>query len=254
MSLFVSSFLLVFRPFGLTSLSGVYGMAIIGGFGLVTFGVLLFTHLVIPFLLPKQFASSSWTVAREIGWFLLHISLIGLGNLAYLAAFNLSTVDLSTILNFQFYTLAVGSIPIVASTLTKAPNSSSLEKTGSTVHVPGFIELRGKNREEVLRLKPQQLIALQSEGNYVKVIVGTAGKQKSRLLRGSLSGIEEQLKENPSLRRVHRTAIINTANILELKGDSQGGRVWLKGMDSPLPVSRSHIRSLRQRISCTLIV
>jgi len=254
MSLFVSCFLLVFRPFGLSSLSGFYGMAIIFGFGLVTFGVLLFTHLVVPYLLPKQFTSSSWTVSREIGWSLFHISLIGFGNLTYLAAFNLSTVDVSTVLNFQFYTLAVGSIPIVAITLTKTPGSVQHEKRPSAIHTQAFIELRGENREEVLRLKPQQLIALQSEGNYVKVIVGTDDKLKSRLLRGSLSRVERQLKAHPNFMRVHRTSIINTTNISDLKGDSQGGRVWLKGMSSPLPVSRSHIRSLRQQVGSNIFV
>ncbi|MEL6820209.1 MAG: LytTR family DNA-binding domain-containing protein, partial [Calditrichota bacterium] len=97
-------------------------------------------------------------------------------------------------------------------------------------------------------------IALQSEGNYVRIVVGGEGKHKSKLLRGSLSGMEAQLNQHPSLMRIHRTSIVNTANITELKGDSQGGKVWLRGLSSPLPVSRKHIRVLKQRVSSSLIV
>ncbi|MGH1364684.1 MAG: LytR/AlgR family response regulator transcription factor [Calditrichia bacterium] len=254
MSCFVGIFLLIFKPFGLSTLTGLLSIPILLGFGLVTFLVLLFTHMVIPRVFPNLFQTKSWTVWKEIIWSMTHISLIGLGNLFYFGWLSLTTVDWTALMNFQLYTLAVGMIPIVVMTLIRQPRSRTELKIVPVVEAPDTISLLGNNKDEMVKFSASQLVSLQSEGNYVRVVVAEGNKSKDRLMRVSLSAVEKQLEGQPNIFRVHRTVLINLSRVDSLRGSAQGGELTMQGLPTPLPVSRSRIQELRRLVDSRLTV
>jgi len=183
-----------------------------------------------------------------------HVFLIGFGNLFYFGWLSLTTVDWTTLMNFQLYTLAVGMIPIVVMTLIRQPRSRPELKIVPVVEAPDTISLLGNNKNEMVKFSAAQLVSIQSEGNYVRVVVAEGNKSKDRLLRVSLSAVEAQLEGQPNIFRIHRTVLINLSRADSLRGSAQGGELTMHGLSTPLPVSRSRIQELRRLVDGRLTV
>lgn len=83
-SLFIGLFLLVFQPFGLHDWQTPAKMEKMLGFGLVTFGVMVVDSFLLPWLFPRYFSDSRWTVGKEIIRTLLLLFVIAIGNRIYL--------------------------------------------------------------------------------------------------------------------------------------------------------------------------
>src|SRR5262245_12720604 len=65
-AVFISLFLFVFQPFGLSRLDNRPMVWIAAGFGVVTFLVVFMEMWALPLLFPAYFKESNWTVGREI--------------------------------------------------------------------------------------------------------------------------------------------------------------------------------------------
>ena len=68
-------------------------------------------------------------------------------------------------------------------------------------------------------------------------------KIKKLLIRISLSNILKQV-ETHSIKKCHRSYIINLEKVKDLKGNAQGYKLILPEIDSEIPVSRSFISSI----------
>jgi len=85
------------------------------------------------------------------------------------------------------------------------------------VSCPGRPMIAIKARGTILLINPGDVVAVQAEGNYVSL----QRESDSYLLRESISRVEEKLKPYGFI-RIHRSALVNTTFVVEIKPYSTG--------------------------------
>jgi hypothetical protein len=263
--LFVSVFLLIFKPFG----SGDYILEgrtwILWGYGFVTFLILLADMLVLPAVFPGFFNEKKWNIAKGIGFQFWHIFSIGSANLLYAALVGKKEISLLAVPGFLLQALAVGFFPItlgiysIHSILlkkytesTRRINDNILPLDSRTVEPennPQVIALSSESGKEEVEIRLQDLLFIKSADNYVEIYRTENDQIKMTLLRSSLKRMEQDLKDHPSLFKCHRAYLVNINNISRIAGNSQGYRLIFKGTEDSIPVSRHSSKNLFKLIT-----
>jgi hypothetical protein len=258
--LFVSVFLLIFKPFG----SGAYILEsrtwILWGYGFVTFLILLVDMLVWPAVFPGFFNEKKWNVAKGIGFQFWHIISIGAANLLYAALVGEKEIRLLAVPRYLLQALAVGFFPItigifsIQSILSKKyaestrrlnDNILGLEsRTAEPEKNPQIVVFSSEGGKEEVEIRLQELLFIKSADNYVEIYRTENDKIKRIFLRSSLKRIEQDLKEHPFLFKCHRAFLVNIKNISRVAGNSQGYQLIFKGIEYAIPVSRNTSKNL----------
>lgn len=104
--------------------------------------------------------------------------------------------------------------------------------------------------KEDFELNLSQLYYIAAEDNYSRIFMLENETLREKLLRITLKGIEQQIK-NPDIIRCHRSYMINLSIPFEVGGDSSGYFLTLKNFKDKIPISRTRgkqvIASLRER-------
>lgn len=243
----VSLIVFVFKPFGFHSYPGNQVLAALG-FGLITFlSVIISNQLVKNHLLLKVF--SRWTIMTEIVHAVFTLSLISVFN-HFLLVFmhGLSEADWLFFLYSVMITIAVGVFPITGVVLFRYHNTLKTNlakiindqkgKVGEKRTVLLNFTSVNKSQDD-LRLPIDQFICAESIKNVVHVFYEEEGILKECELRNTLSQLYTSL-DHPYIFRCHRSFFINTNRIKTAKGNSNGYKLLMKGLDRELPVSRSY--------------
>ena len=263
--LFVSVFLLVFKPFG----SGDYILEgrtwILWGYGFVTFFILLVDMLVWPAVFPGFFNETKWNVARGIGFQFWHIISIGAANLLYAALVGEKEIRLLAVPGYLLQALAVGFFPItlgifsIHSILLKKyaestrrinDNILALEsQTADSEKNSEIVAFSSEGGKEEVEIRLQDLLFIKSADNYVEIYKNENDQIKMIFLRSSLKRIEQTLKDHPFLFKCHRAFLVNIKNISKGAGNSQGYKLIFKGIEYAIPVSRYTSKNLFKLIT-----
>lgn len=263
--LFVSVFLLIFKPFG----SGEYILEgrtwILWGYGFVTFLILLVDMLVWPAVFPGFFNETKWNVAKGIGFQFWHIISIGTANLLYAAFVGEKEIRLLAVPGYLLQALAVGFFPItigifsIQSILlkkhaesTKRLNDNILaleSRTAEPEKNPQIVAFSSEGGKEEVEIRLQDLLFIKSADNYVEIYRSENDKIKRIFLRSSLKRIEQDLKDHPFLFKCHRAFLVNIKNISRVAGNSQGYQLIFKGIEYAIPVSRYTSKNLFKLIT-----
>ncbi len=258
-SLFIALFMLVFQPFGLGNFQHQYKTFIITGYGLISFIVLTINLFVVLFFFKKWFNESSWTLKKQILWLIWTIFSIGVGNYLYSAVI-FSFWSWLGFFVFQFYTLAVGIIPIVVLTilqqnymlsqnLKSAHDINANLKHNDETDEKQTICLISDNQKDKLEIKLSDFLYIESTGNYIEVYFIIDNKLDTSILRSTLKRIELQLENYATILKCHRAFLVNINKIMQVKGNSQGLRLVLKNAETEIPVSRNYAKSLKEKLN-----
>jgi DNA-binding LytR/AlgR family response regulator len=109
-----------------------------------------------------------------------------------------------------------------------------------------LIRIESQLKKEELLFYPNQLIYAESDGNYIAFHLNLENQIKKRIIRNSISNVEQQLSAIPFLFRTHRAYIVNLKKVSSQKGNTLGYRLKLSGIDSEIPVSRQKTRDFDQ--------
>ncbi|MFN3528905.1 MAG: LytR/AlgR family response regulator transcription factor [Bacteroidia bacterium] len=245
--IFVSLFLLVFQPFGFDQIPSRKLLHAIN-YGLVCFGIMVVTNIIVVRLFPRYFLENSWTTGKQIVLTMFTIGLIGWGNALYTSyAFGLKLPGKS-ILHFELITLAIGIFPVSASYIFNQLLLQRRYQTGAIQLNQQFkpralseerLVLRGENQDEELQLSSQELYYLQAAENYVEIHYLLDKEHKKILMRGSMRSFESQLAAQDHFLRCHKSFIVNKNRVVGFSGNAQGYRLQLLHLDAEIPVSRS---------------
>jgi len=261
MGLFISFFLVLFEPFGLSSFQNKYRLYYEIGYGVVTSLTLLVHYFAFPFLFQKEFIDSKWTVKKQIVWQIWILFSIGFANFLYSSFFFHFLNNIKAFLYYQFYTLSVGIIPVVVITVwnnnrllarnLKIANAYNTDFAANTTSLPREekVCLMAENSKDKLDVNSSDLIYITSTGNYIQVFYQTEKNLKSILLRNTLKQAEDQLKENHFMIKCHRAFLVNKNKIVQVKGNSQGLRLVLEGTEEEIPISRNLSKNLMDIIN-----
>jgi DNA-binding LytR/AlgR family response regulator len=258
--LFVSLFLWVFKPFG----SGDYILEgrtwILWGYGFVTFLVLLADMIVGPVVFPGFFNEAKWNLSRAIGFQFWHIISIGAANLCFAAFVGGEEIRLWAAPVFILQALAIGFFPLTISMFsvqsillkkyaesTRRMNDSLVaakDRSGEPAGDPTTAAVSSENGKERVEIRLADLLLIKSVDNYVEIYTAKKDQVNMIMLRSSLSRIERELGDHPSLFKCHRAFLVNIHNIARVTGNSQGYRLVFKGIEFPVPVSRKTSKDL----------
>ncbi|PLX09669.1 MAG: hypothetical protein C0596_01220 [Marinilabiliales bacterium] len=199
-SVFISLFLWVFKPFGLQSLESENKDLIIIGYGFVTFAVLLIDLILIPFIVKNIFNEDNWKLYKEVLWLIFIVLTIVVGNYLYSVKLNVITWHgLTGFVLFTFFTLAIAIIPIVVIILITwnlhlRRNIDSSEKLNSSIDSSGttidntLIKLNSGKEEFAFQIN--EILFMESDGNYINVNYCSEGVMKRQLIRNTIKNIE----------------------------------------------------------------
>ncbi len=234
-------FLAIIGPFDAADLSLVFRIQLMIGYGFVT----VFSYLV---CIPIQ----NW-VYRQFGYWnwLLEIATLMLFSFICLpASYRYYITDwVNGDYGFPRFTLEIylPTLVILLPLLALARWFATRKSAETTIPTPptiltasDWVQLSGSNKLDILRLRPDQLIALSAANNYVTVYYLEEGTLRKKLLRSTLTKMQEEV---PLLLRVHRSHLINPLHFLEWKGTSTAVLTQLE-----IPVTQAYKEDLLQRL------
>jgi hypothetical protein len=259
---FVAGFLYTFKPFGISSAQGNHDLWISLSFGAVTFLSLLIL-LVLFQSFPKVFNDDKWTLGKELFFSALNFFFVGNANFLFMKYGCYRVDGYIDYGGMMFATFAVGFFPytfllLISHLRNLKLNMSRAEGLTSELRhaerseaIPQELKviLEGQNDKEEVKINPKDIILISSSGNYIEVYFIKNLALERKVLRGSLSKIEESLLEFDFFFRCHRTHLVNLERVEEVKGNSQGYRLAFGQDIHDIPVARTKNHEFRELIS-----
>lgn len=106
------------------------------------------------------------------------------------------------------------------------------------------VTLRGSTSESVT-LQVDDLLYIESVGNYVKVCYMKDGGLQADMLRATSKQMEEALKGYPTIVRCHRAFLVNLAQVEKAVVQPNSLQLKMRHTGVMLPVSRSHASHIK---------
>jgi len=262
--LFVATFLLVFKPFGIDIAvynqdSYVTYKSI--GFGVVSFLVCLFTYYVPIRIFPKFFEEKNYTVGKDLFMCALLILLIGICNSIYAHFFSI-VEDGFHVGNMIWQTFLVGIFPITFLTFlqynrlvrsnTKGSQDINIVNDNSSAHniamkkTPSYYNVMGEKGQIAINL--EDLLFLESDGNYAHVHQFKNGTYSKTMYRTTLKSLEEY-NRYANVIRCHISFIVNLDQVTNVSGNAQGLKMTIKNSEEQVPVSRKYINQVKNHFN-----
>lgn len=247
---FIGGFLLFFKPFNLNV--GPYNDLNILFFGLITASVFAAFQLILPRLFPNFFSEKNWKVYHQIGFYLLILFCIATLNGMYINYMD----ELS--FNWPNYgwiisrTLALGSFPIAFYVLidhnrklnqfvSEAKDIQPLVGSTKEIQSNQTFDILTQLKEDTFTVEEDIFLFAAASGNYV--YIHEKGDKKT-IRRLTLNSLKDQLP-SPTLVRCHRSYLVNLQQVESVSGNAQGLSLTISGNETPIPVSRKYVPSVR---------
>jgi hypothetical protein len=194
-----------------------------------------------------------WTILKE---FLAIVTLLfALGVVIYFAAFILEEPanrwNFPTFFDSVKNGFLIGIIPFLFFTALNylhwiSPEVSYNSFSPDIAVTEEPIQISSQLKKESLSFYPSQFIYAESDSNYVNFYLISGDKVQKKVIRNSITAVEQQLAQIPFFARTHRAFIVNLKKIKSKKGNSLGFRLRLQGTDSEIPVSRNNTRNFSE--------
>ena len=247
-------FYLFFQPLDLRNEDLNTRLVIIAGFGFITFFILGINLIFLPLIFPNFFQTGKWNIIRDTilhAWIWILISTAYTFYARYVGLIDITAHSMLKILLLGLAPVAI-QIALNQNKILKRYLQDALELTKkldleNTESSEEEITIESDNKSENLTIKLKDLVLVKSANNYIEIFWSGEGIQK-RLIRNTLTNIENQLKKYGNLIRCHRTALINIHHIEEKKGGSQGLLIKMKGIDELIPVSRQYKIKIKEHL------
>ena len=264
--LFVFTFLIFFKPFGLDGDPGYIQTSAFISFSGGVIGLL--TTVVIPYFFPKYFNESNWTLKRNLTWngviFFCFATFMFLAFNIY-AIYHFDAHGNFTLENYLWWLYLnlifgfpmgiiinlVNQYYLLKKHLKTANNINSSIKTSTEQSTIGFaanlLEFE-IDRFKKVNIEPENLIYIEAFGNYINVIYADNDIKKITV-RETITNIEDKMEGVIIIYKPHRSYLVNLQKVEKITGDSQGLKLHLKSIDKVIPVSRNKIKEFRERIT-----
>lgn len=114
-------------------------------------------------------------------------------------------------------------------------------------NMDGQIVLEGSTKESVSLTFANFLFA-EAEGNYVSIHHVVDGKEKQSMLRISMKNVVRELCINSNIMQCHRAFVVNLFHVECVEGRSSGIGLRLRYCETIVPVSKSYVNEVKERI------
>jgi len=226
LGLWLTVFLVFIAPFDAQDLSFEIRLAIMPVYGLIC---IIGYFCIIPFQKKLYARSQSWSVIKELGTVSVFILIVWILSFLYYKS-SIVNGDF-TLINFSLYIFAPITL-LLSSFAFFTRYLLTLLRPKENARADDNIVILGQSKLDVLQVKPDDLLAISSAGNYVEVHYLKQGINQSKLLRCTLKEAHEQV---PDLLRIHRSHLVNQSNVIDWKDSNT---LSLPGME--LAVSKKY--------------
>jgi len=210
---------------------------------------------IFPLLFKRFFDEKQWTKGKYFIFAFAIILTIAVANALYAYYFvriifypEIDDISFSMVLNnFLIITPVIGIIPTIFGYFwlknralyvdlheTEDQNRKLIFRIQENASNEKIITLSG-NTKDSLTLFPQELLYMESVGNYVHVHYQMNGQISEKTLRATLLQMEELLSDYPFFVRCHRAFIVNIRHIAKMKG----AKLWINSTETQIPVSKT---------------
>jgi len=241
--------LVVFSPFGLHNINSIEEKTSITlGYGGIAFLVWYFGLELL------KLSNSNKGKLWQILLFLMFIQVLA-GLLSMLfnnIVFN-NPSYFNFFLRFQLISFLTGIIPTFYLLLFMETNyyQNIIKRKNSIARVKEkWVVLRDFNPEKSLKIAPENILYIQSQGNYIKVVWRLDDKlTKMNMLRNTLQSAINTLKDNEEIIQCHRSYLINLRFVEKVKGSSLSKKCLLQHTDTPIPISRPRVKIVLDKLA-----
>lgn len=263
---FVALALAIFKPFGLDAMQwqAYLHLLVIWVIGV---GVCIVTDSILTFLFKMPSTTQkgvSYIIHRNLWFQLINTPLIALAICLYRHFVLSGSVEgnllswgnyLETLIIIAFCSFVIGlywrfrfrSLYLAAELEEVRQLNEQLSKVkeeGSEVE-GGAVTLAGTTSESIT-LSVDDLLYIESVGNYVKVCYLDAGRMPAlQMLRATSKQMEETLKEYPMVVRCHRAFLVNLQQVEKIVSQSGTMQLKMRHTGDILPVSRSNTAQVK---------
>lgn len=262
--IFVVCFLLYFQPFGTDRTNFKLKNWFLSGYGVVISGSILLCQFLCFHFYFKNKKEDSWTIGKQILWVFFFTSCALLASYLYKQLFfnlSISAKDF-----FYFYKMAgtIAVFPIIIITLldyiyllqknqslaAKINDKTETTKSSSQPSSEQF-KIFAENGKDSFEIPLRDLRYIQSADNYIEIVFLKDGQAKKEMLRNTLQGVEKQISI-PFVYRCHRSFMVNLQQVETVSGNAQGHKLHMRGIEVPVPVSRSKSKEVLGRLEGNL--
>jgi len=250
-SLTIVFILVVFQPFGTSNFDHPNKLWILMGYGFVTFISGLIFYLLI-YTITSDKRLDRWSVSDEVLFLFGIILICQIGSYLYWAGMFVGRLDWSQFLYFFKIATLISLVPVTVYLLFIYQRYKEVKfVSGSKIAIENsqpekeeqHLTIYGAGKNEKIIVAPQNLFLVKSEDNYVILFLRENGKIIKRMMRNTLSDIEQQI--GASFFRCHRSFIINPTKIVEIEGNITNTKIGLTDIDTKIPVSRSMVEKAK---------
>lgn len=259
---FIAIFLIFLKPFPTVFNSESLWIKV--GYGLVVSLILAINHFLISKILPIDI--KKWTIGKSILWTLHDIVSVTIWVFVYNNIWtNFQNFTWGQFFYIGWATLVLAIIPVMISTILlenwllrrNLRNASRLQQSvdnAATEPLPitqsqaeKLLTLYAENQNEWMKIRPSDLIYLESADNYVNIFYKEKNQIQKKLLRSTLLKIDKQIEQH-YIQRCHRSYMLNLKQIKYVNGNSRGLQLQLLDLDKVIPVSRKYVKGILAQI------
>ena len=256
--------LLLFQPFGISAISH-NKLGILLGYMVVTGLFLCIPVYLLPFLFPDFYEDERWTVGKHLLNNLFIFFFIAVGLWLYSDWIFGWGLRWDIFCSFPASTVVVGIFPtaffvmlnrnrFLASHLQEAmemnqylQKAESIPNCNRMENGKEYIVFSGGTKES-FELIASDLLYVEAEGNYVKIVYRKNEKCTQKMLRATMKQVEEVSRPFSYIVKSHRAFLVNLCAVSKVSGNSQGYRLFLYDCEDSIPVSRAYSKEVKMLI------
>lgn len=248
-SVFITFFLIVFEPFGISNLESERYF-ICAGFGAMTFITSVLYEYIVGEVLKLKGQREKWTFGKWIFSSLGMMFFISLANFLFARLAFFGYIDWSLFPHMIYGTFMVGIIPVLAlGAFALLRSERKFAGIAAEINARSTKQSANGSVEEatIFDIPISHLRYAEALQNYVKIgHVKSSGEFVTKTERATLKQILEQTQGSPIV-KCHRSFLVNREAILSTEGNAQGLLLTLADCNHLLPVSRSYISAFREK-------
>jgi len=240
-SLFVTFFLFVFQPFGISEIESDKFLICLG-FGCMTFlGSLVYDLTIVP--LQKLLGlRKNWTFGK---WMINNLGImffISLANFLFARIFIFGYIEWSLFPVMIYGTFMIGLIPFSVlggiNLMKQERKYQSIAQEINQNKIPNSNPITHQNIS-IFDIPIHQIKYVEALQNYIKIgFVNPRGKLMEQVERATLKKVLEETKGS-AIVKCHRSFLVNRDAIVSTSGNAQGLLLSLSECEKIIPVSRS---------------
>lgn len=233
----------------------------------ITVAIVIFSSVkILQKVFPKIMAEDNWTVGKEFTLILFVVAILSILISIFLWFINPNYQSFEgLLLKTSFITLGISIFPVLVLILFEQfryhkKQLQKVEKLNKSLHQKNTLRIKeiisekeidlpllikSEKGQIELKILPQELIYVKSEGNYLEVYYNHTNYINKQLIRNTLKNIEKILPNHIFL-RCHNRFIINGYHILKVEGNARNLMLHLKNVSEPIPVSRLKAKSISE--------